>query len=51
MNEARLVFSNFISNFKYQLPEDYVLKMKFLFMYGPADTIYADLQERNENHQ
>ena len=49
MNEARLIFSTFISNFKYQLPEDYVLKLKVGLIYGPAETIYLDIQNRKKD--
>ena len=49
MMEAKIIFSIFLTNFKFKVPEDYKLCMKVLFLYGPRDPLLIDAENRNES--
>lgn len=49
MMEAKIIFSIFITNFKFKIPENYKLRMRMLFLYEPRDTLYLDIENHNEN--
>ena len=49
MIEAKIIFSIFLTNFKFKIPDDYKLRMKMLFLYEPRDPLLIDVENRNES--
>ena len=47
MMEAKIIFSIFLTNFKFVIPEDYKMRMRLLFLYGPRDPLLIDVENRN----
>ena len=49
MIEAKIIFSIFLTNFKFKFPDDYKLRMKVLFLYEPRDPLLIDVENRDES--
>ena len=47
MMEAKIIFSIFITSFKFKIPEDFKMRMRMLFLYTPRDPFYIDIEKRD----
>ena len=45
--EAKIIFSVFLTSFKFKIPEDFKMRMRMLFLYTSRDPFYIDIEKRD----